>query len=45
MRFDSKMQWRNILVIALMLSLCFPALSFADADKIFKENSKAVVVV
>lgn len=40
-----KMQVRFILVIALMLSLCFPALSSADADKIFNENSKAVVVV
>ena len=45
MRFDAKMQGRVIFVVALMLSLCFPALSSADADKIFKENSKAVVVV
>jgi S1-C subfamily serine protease len=28
-----------------MLSLCFPALSSADADRVFKENGKAVVVV
>ncbi len=35
----------HFLVVGLMLSLCIPALSSADADKIFKENSKAVVVV
>lgn len=45
MRLDAKMQVRFILVIALMLSRCFPALSSADDDKIFRENSKAVVVV
>ena len=32
----------TILLIAKML---LPAVSFADADKIFKENNKAVVVV
>lgn len=39
------MQVRFIFVVALMLSLCFPALSSTDADNIFKENRKAVVVV
>jgi len=31
--------------IPLILLILFPACSFADADKIFKENNKAVVVV
>lgn len=33
------------LVILIFLIILSPAISFADADKIFKENSKAVVVV
>ena len=41
----AKMQGRVILVVGLIMSLCFPALSFADDDKIFMENSKAVAVV
>ena len=38
----SKKHLFALLIIALILS---PVLAFADADKIFKENSKAVVVV
>ena len=45
MIFDSKMRGMFILVIALALSLCIPALSYADADRVFKENAWAVVVV
>jgi len=33
------------LIILIFLITLYPAISFADADKIFKENSKAVVVV
>ena len=38
---------RNILFLTLLLivKLLLPSISFADADKIFKENNKAVVVV
>lgn len=32
-------------VSLLIITLLFPAISLADADRIFKENSKAVVVV
>ncbi len=34
-----------LLIIPLILILLFPIISLADADKIFKENNKAVVVV
>lgn len=30
---------------SILLMILFPAICFAQADKIFKENSKAVVVV
>jgi len=33
------------LIISLSLLILFPAISLADADRIFKENNKAVVVV
>ncbi|OGU75440.1 MAG: hypothetical protein A2V93_11955 [Ignavibacteria bacterium RBG_16_34_14] len=38
---------RNILFVSLLLivKILLPSISFADADKIFKENNKAVVVV
>src|SRR4030067_828628 len=37
---------QRLLFFALIFLIAFyPAISFADADKIFKENSKAVVVV
>ncbi len=38
---------RNILFLSLLLivKMLLPSISFADADKIFKENNKAVVVV
>ncbi|MBI3353889.1 MAG: hypothetical protein HY034_03235 [Nitrospirae bacterium] len=38
---------RNILFLSLLLiiKILLPSISFADADKIFKENNKAVVVV
>jgi tetratricopeptide (TPR) repeat protein len=37
---------KNLLFISFIIGiLSFPVLSFADAEKIFKENSKAVVVV
>lgn len=45
MIFDANMRARFIFVIALLLSLRIPALSSADADSVFKENTKAVVVV
>ena len=32
-------------IIPLILLILLPAASFADADRIFKENNKAVVVV
>jgi len=32
-------------LIILMILILFPALSFADAERIFKKNSKAVVVI
>ncbi len=34
-----------LLIVPLILLILLPAVSLADADKIFKENSKAVVVV
>ncbi len=34
-----------LLILPLILLILLPAVSLADADKIFKENSKAVVVV
>ncbi len=34
-----------IITILLIAGILLPAISFADADKIFKENNKAVVVV
>ncbi|CUU10338.1 Trypsin-like peptidase domain-containing protein [Candidatus Kryptobacter tengchongensis] len=38
--------YRSLLYIILtVLLLLFPSISFADADRIFKENSKAVVIV
>jgi S1-C subfamily serine protease len=36
---------RGYSFVALMLLICFPALSSADADRIFKRDTKAVVVV
>ena len=38
---------RNILFLSLLLivKMLLPSISFADADKIFKENNKAVVVI
>jgi S1-C subfamily serine protease len=33
------------IVFLLIAKILLPAVSFADADKIFKENNKAVVVV
>ena len=36
---------RNSVFNLVLLILLFPAICFAQADKIFKENSKAVVVV
>ncbi len=38
---------RNILFLTLLLivKMLLPSISFADADKIFKENNKAVVVI
>ncbi len=38
---------RNILFFSLLLivKILLPSISFADADKIFKENNKAVVVI
>lgn len=42
----NKKRPKNLLFIFFIIGiLIFPVLSFADADKIFKENSKAVVVV
>lgn len=40
MRLDAKRKV-HFLVVGLIMSLCFPALPSADADKIFKENSNA----
>ena len=37
--------WKNPFIILLIFVIAFPVISFADADKIFKENRKAVVVV
>lgn len=34
-----------LFIILLISVLISPALAFADADKVFKENNKAVVVV
>ena len=34
-----------IFTLLLIAKILFPSVSFADADKIFKENNKAVVVV
>ncbi|MBI3355025.1 MAG: hypothetical protein HY034_09095 [Nitrospirae bacterium] len=38
---------RNILILTLLLivKMLLPSISFADADKVFKENNKAVVVI
>jgi len=38
---------RTILFLTLLLivKILFPSISFANADKIFKENNKAVVVI
>ncbi|MBI3355029.1 MAG: hypothetical protein HY034_09115 [Nitrospirae bacterium] len=38
---------RNIFFLSLLLivKILLPSISFADADKIFKENNKAVVVI
>ena len=38
---------RNILFLTLLLiiKILLPSISFADADKVFKENNKAVVVI
>jgi tetratricopeptide (TPR) repeat protein len=42
----NKKRPKNLLFISFIIGiLIFPVLAFADADKIFKENSKAVVVV
>jgi tetratricopeptide (TPR) repeat protein len=42
----NKKRPKNLLFISfIIIILIFPVLTFADADKIFKENSKAVVVV
>lgn len=34
-----------VIVIALIVNILLPTISFANADRIFKENNKAVVVV
>lgn len=36
---------KSLFIILLIFIVAFPVISFADTDRIFKENSKAVVVV
>ncbi|HBR16634.1 MAG: hypothetical protein A3G39_09090 [Deltaproteobacteria bacterium RIFCSPLOWO2_12_FULL_43_16] len=45
MIFHSLKQRYAALPLIIILILVYPALSFADAEKIFRENSKAVVVI
>ena len=41
----NNIKYSILLIIPLILLILLPAVSLADADRIFKENSKAVVVV
>ena len=45
MIIHTRIKYSTLLIIPLILSILLPAVSLADADRIFKENSKAVVVV
>jgi len=35
----------DFFILTFLIIILFPVISFADANRIFKENSKAVVVV
>ena len=45
MIIHTRIRYSIFSIIPLILLILLPAVSFADADRIFKENSKAVVVV
>ena len=42
---QTRIKYSILLIILLILVILLPAFSFADTDRIFKENSKAVVEV
>ncbi len=45
MNIHTRIKYSIFLIIPLILLFLLPVVSFADADRIFRENSKAVVVV
>ena len=45
MVIHAKIKYPILLIIPLILLIILPAVSIADANRIFKENSEAVVVV
>jgi hypothetical protein len=45
MIIHTRIKYSILLIIPLILLILSPAVSLADADRIFKKNSKAVVVV